>query len=72
MEIIKEKQQKDFLNLYNMYYTYLCEYELGHEFVPFNNSNPTPPNGIFPSYHMDDFRESIKEEAHTIKVKYGY
>jgi len=62
MKEISEKQQKALDSLYLAYYTYLSEYELGH---PFDAT-------IFPWYHKNDFRENIEEEAHAIKVNYGY
>jgi len=68
MKEISEKQQKDLDALYEAYYAYLCEYELGHSFNPEDKSQKS----IFPCYHKNDFRENIEEEAHSIKVNHGY
>ena len=68
MKKISEEQQKDLDALYLAYYTYLCKYELGHSFNPEDKSQ----RNVFKWYHKNDFREQIEEEAHSIKVNYGY
>ena len=68
MKKISDQQQKDLDTLYVSYYTYLCEYELNH---PFNPEDKSQQN-LFKWYHKNDFREQIEEEAHSIKVNYGY
>ena len=71
MKLISEQQQKDLEELYQMYYTYLCRYELGHSFVPHDKSKRTYQNA-YPWYHLNDFRTNIEEEAHCFKVNQGY
>jgi len=68
MKEISDQQQKDLDVLYLAYYTYLCVYELGHPFNPTDKSQ----HNMFPWYHKNDFRTNIEEEAHSIKVNYGY
>lgn len=66
MKPISEQQQKDLEALYHMYYTYLCEYELGYPFKPHDKTKKAYEND-FPWYHMNDFRQNIEEEAGCIK-----
>jgi hypothetical protein len=68
MKKISDQQQKALDALYKAYYTYLCEYELGHSFDPEDKAQ----HNIFRWYHKNDFMEQIEEEAHSIKVNYGY
>jgi hypothetical protein len=70
MKKISDQQQKDLDALYRAYYTYLCEYELGHPFVPYDEKLGW--KNQFQWYHKNDFRQNIEEEAHSIKVQQGY
>jgi len=62
MKKISEDQQKELDDLYEQYYTYLCKWELGHSLDVLKRQ----------SYHKNDFRVNLEEEAHCIKVNYGY
>jgi hypothetical protein len=70
MKEISEEQQKALDELYVKYYTYLCVYELGYPFVPYDKSLGF--KNQFQWYHKNDFRQNLEEEAHSIKVNFGY
>jgi hypothetical protein len=62
MKEISKEQQEELDDLYERYYTYLCKWHLGHSLEELHK----------PFYHKNDFRVNLEEEAHSIKVNYGY